>query len=350
VDPTLRAGNRVSTVEVSLQGEIPESLLRAIEGAGVRVVPNAPIVLAHYAGAFSPDATNADALLALVSDPALAADALAAGAIDVVTGEVTAAELRVHFRRAARVAARFRRRIEENERRAPRAIQELGETRDVLERLIDATPNPVMATDPKGRVLVFNRVAESTLGYATQYAREHMHVTDVYATAGEARRVLSEIRGSAGRIVHGLEVRLRHRSGEHVPVLLSAGEVVGSDGQAIATIGVFQDLREQMSLKHRLQATTEQLIATEKRAATIELAGAAAHELNQPLTAVMGILELCELRTDLDEDLRKKLQRAHSQLARMAEIVKALARTSRSRTTAYVGAQRILELEADDSD
>jgi PAS domain S-box-containing protein len=340
---------QVTALEVSLQGEIPEPFLRAIEAAGVQVVSTAPIVLAHYAGGFPTTASNAAALLALVSDPDHAADALAAGAVDVVIAP-TADDVRAHVARAARFVARFALRIEEDENRAATALQALGETRDVLERLIDATPNPVMATDPKGRVLVFNRVAESTLGYATAYAREHMHVTDVYATPSEARRVLSEIRGSAGRIVHGLEVRLRHRSGEHVPVLLSACEVVGPDGEAIATIGVFQDMREQISLKNRLRATTEQLIATEKRAATIELAGAAAHELNQPLTAVMGILELCELRPDLDDDVRKKLQRALAQLGRMAEIVKALARTSRPRTTGYVGGQRILALEADESD
>jgi PAS domain S-box-containing protein len=335
------------TFEVSLEGEIPEAYRQAIEAAGLNVVTGAPIVLAHYAGGFPAAATNAEALLALTSEPDLAADAIAAGAVDVVTAPSALLE---HIERAARFVARFRIRAEENEQRAQDAIQALGETRDVLERLIDATPNPVMATDPKGRVLVFNRVAESTLGYATAYAREHMHVTDVYATPSEARRVLAEIRGSAGRIVHGLEVRLRHRSGEHVPVLLSACEVVGADGAAIATIGVFQDMREQMSLKNRLQATTEQLIATEKRAATIELAGAAAHELNQPLTAVMGIVELCELRPDLDDEVRKKLQRAHAQLARMADIVKSLARTSRPRTTGYVGGQRILALEGDESD
>jgi PAS domain S-box-containing protein len=334
------------SVEVALEGGVPESIRRAIAEAGVRVVAGAPIVVAPYAGTFPAAAQGAESLVALVSDPSAADAALAAGALDVIVGEPTAADIRVHLARVAR----FRARLDENEQRAKRALQELGETRDVLERLIDATPNPVMATDPRGRVLVFNRVAESTLGYASAYAREHMHVTDVYATAGEARRVLAEIRSSAGRIVHGLEVRLRHRSGEHVPVLLSAGEVVGPDGEAIATIGVFEDLREQMSLKHRLRATTEQLIATEKRALTIELAGAAAHELNQPLTAVMGILELCELRTDLDDDVRKKLQRALSQLTRMAEIVKALARTSRPRTTGYVGGQRILELHGDDTD
>ena len=335
------------TFEVSLEGEIPEPFQQAIDAAGITVVTGAPIVLAHYAGAFPAAATKAEVLLALVSEPDLAADALAAGAVDVVTAPSALLE---HIERAARFVARFRIRAEENEQRALDAIQALGETRDVLERLIDATPNPVMATDPKGRVLVFNRVAESTLGYATAYAREHMHVTDVYATPSEARRVLAEIRGSAGRIVHGLEVRLRHRSGEHVPVLLSACEVVGPDGAAIATIGVFQDMREQMSLKNRLQATTEQLIATEKRAATIELAGAAAHELNQPLTAVMGIVELCELRPDLDDEVRKKLQRAHAQLGRMADIVKSLARTSRPRTTGYVGGQRILALEGDEPD
>jgi PAS domain S-box-containing protein len=195
-------------------------------------------------------------------------------------------------------------------------------------------------------VLVFNRAAEAALGYESQWARDHMHVTEVYADASDARRVLAELRAQAGGIAQ-VEVRLRARSGEIIPVELAAAEVFSAKGTPIATVGVFDDQRPELALKRRLAATTEQLIATEKRAAAMEVAGAAAHELNQPLTAVMGSLELLHLREDLPAGVHTRLDRAYEQLERMAEIVRSLARTSRPRTVGYVGQTRILDLSSD---
>jgi signal transduction histidine kinase len=144
-----------------------------------------------------------------------------------------------------------------------------------------------------------------------------------------------------------LEVRLRARSGEHFPVLLSAAEVSAADGMPLATVGVFEDLRREQALRNRLEQTTEQLIETEKRAAAMEVAGAAAHELNQPLTAVMGCLELLEFKSDLDTDTKERIQRATVQLERMAEIVRSLASSKRTTTIGYVGHTRILDLHSD---
>ena len=223
----------------------------------------------------------------------------------------------------------LRRRMRRAERDSRRALAELQSTRDLLGRLIDATPDPVMAVDLRGRVLVFNRAAESALGYDAAWALAHMHVTDVYVDRTEARRVLSAIRNSPDGIVQHLEARLRARSGEQLPVSLSAAEVYAADGMPIGTVGVFMDRRREIALRERLEQTTAQLIASERRAAHVDVAGAAANELNQPLTAVMGALEMVDLRSDLPGDVKDRLGRAYLQLDRMADIVRRLALSTR---------------------
>ena len=45
----------------------------------------------------------------------------------------------------------------------------------------------------------------------------------------------------------------------------------------------------------------------------------------QPLTAVMGSLEILELRADLPDDVKARIDRAYGQLERMARIVRAVA-------------------------
>ena len=213
-----------------------------------------------------------------------------------------------------------------------RMASEISRAHDFLERLIDASPDPIIASEAKGQVLLFNRAAEKLLGYSSQEARARLHVSDLYADARDSTQVLMAIRSSPEGRCENFRTRLRSRTGDR-------------DGETVATVGVFRDTRESDSLTSRLRDATNQLIASEKRSAATELAGATAHELNQPLTSVMGILELAILKAEEDEDLRERLERAYNQLERMAEIVRSLSRITRYRTKQYVEGIDILDLD-----
>ena len=317
-------------------------LRRTVEDAGFVIGIDAGVLVAPWP-AHEPE-PGGPLTVALVDSPERLDAALAAGAVDALVWPDDAAALPGRLSPLTRAAGQMDRRTRALERQSRRAVVELQSTRDLLGRLIDATPNPVMAVDMRGRVLVFNRAAETALGYHAAWARAHMHVTDVYVDASEARRVLNAIRTSPDGLVQQLEARLRARSGEQLPVLLSAAEVYAADGMPIGTVGVFQDRRQELALKERLERTTGQLIESEKRSAHAEVAGAAAHELNQPLTAVMGALEMLELRDDLPADVQQRLGRAFLQLDRMADIVRRLASSSRPNPVGYVGGTSIHDL------
>ena len=338
--------------QIALTGNPPSSIQEQLEQGGLEIDEGADLTL-HWC----PDSTaissirsladHDEAVIAIVSNQTLADDAIRAGAIDAWEGLPAGDELRRQLDSMIRLHHLWRRKMRRRERSVRRTLNDLQTTQDLLGRLINATPNPVMAADMRGRVLVFNQAAEAALGYESSWAKAHMHVTEIYASQADARRVLSSIRNSPDRMAVGLEIRLRARSGEQFPVLLSAAEVSAADGMPMATVGVFEDLRREHALRSRLEQTTEQLIATEKRASAMAVAGAAAHELNQPLTTVMGCLELLELKTDLDTDTRARIQRAYTQLERMADIVRSLASTKKSKTIGYVGQTRILDLHQD---
>jgi len=65
-----------------------------------------------------------------------------------------------------------------------------------------------------------------------------------------------------------------------------------------------------------------------------ELAGAAAHELNQPLTSVLGFSELLFRRTRENEKGREELAAILREAERMAGIVKKIGKITRYETTA----------------
>lgn len=332
--------------DVYILGDLPAAAAAALEAVGVECGRRGAVALGVWPSTHEPVAIDDRFFVAIVADSAHASEALEAGAIATLQRPVDPTAVRTVLLPLIRAGATAQARLRGERRKARRAMAELQSTRDLLGRLIDATPNPVMASDMQGRVLVFNRAAEAALGYESRWARDHMHVTEIYADPGVARRVLSGIRDSPSGMMQAVAVRLRARSGEQIPVLLSAAEVYAADGMPIATVGVFEDQRQEVALRNRLEKTTEQLIASEKRAAAIEVAGAAAHELNQPLTMVMGALEMLEMRADLPEDVHRRVERAYVQLERMAEIVRRLGDTTRPRSKGYVGKTRILDLNA----
>lgn len=200
-----------------------------------------------------------------------------------------------------------------------------GGARDLLERLIAACPDPVIASDLQGRLLLFSRSAETILEYsAADVLDATFHVGELYADPGDASRVMAEMRSGSDRSATGIRVRLRTRRGEAIPVRLSASLVHDFAGRPVASVGIFRDERALHTLSERLASATDQLVKSEKRAAAAAVAAATGHELNQPLTSVMGMVELMRMDASLPEGTQDRLERSMVQLERMAEIVRTM--------------------------
>ena len=334
-------------MRVRLHEALAPELVELLLDLGVEVDPQASVGLLGPGGELPRETLEIEepvAWIALVQDEDQEVAALAQGANDVVRGTPTARSLEARVAAQRRMVRAWRRRMQAQQRQARRALDELANTQDLLGRLIDATPNPVMAVDVRGRVLVFNRAAELALGYDAEYARTQMHVTNIYANPADARQVLAELRANEGGTVSAVSVRLRARWGEQIPVELSAAEVRDAHGNLVATVGVFQDMREHVALKARLDSTTDQLIAAEHRNAAISKAAEAAFEINQPLTALMGTMEMLEMEAGLSERSLSRLARAQSHLIRIRDTVRAFGQLSRPTENEAGRSSRMSEL------
>lgn len=322
-------------IRVSLRGSFPAPVRRSLERAGLVAGEAGEIVLVWYDGRElredSIDGTDLTSLasrdepiVALVPRADLVESALKAGATEVLTSLPPPAELIARMVALARYADRWRHRVRGGQRRLEKASDDLIRARGLLDRILEVTPNPVVVADLRGRIVRVNPAGEQFLGYASKDALEHLHVTDIYADVGDARHVHAEIRSAENGLATIPEVRLRTRGGEHVPVRLYAGELYDGQGEPIATFGLIQDDRELLAMRERLEDAGERLILAEQRASAIGAASSVAHELNQPLTAVMAALEILELRRDLPTDVTPRLSRAYAQLERMARLIRSL--------------------------
>jgi signal transduction histidine kinase len=153
-----------------------------------------------------------------------------------------------------------------------------------------------------------------------------------------------ELESGVGRI-ENFRTELVTPSGEQIPIHLSAA-ILREGGRDAGTVGIFSDLRDRIHMEQRLAAAQEQLKMSEKQALVAQLAGTAAHELNQPLTSIMGYAELLKRRAP-DDPLSQRTSTVIIQEAeRMADIVRKLGSMTRLETIQYVGNTQIFDINA----
>lgn len=221
-------------------------------------------------------------------------------------------------------------------------------SQSLLDGLLATLPYPAVVADLEGRILLFSDAAESVLGFSASEARRELLVQDLFVDTNTVPSVLDILREQPDRRLRGRRVRLRAQDGESVPARLSARWLVDEGGEPIAWLALLEDRREVANLEARLNRSTDRLVASEKRTTTMEIAGAAAHHLNQPLTSIMGSIELLANRRDLPPDVRRRVHQIYDQLERMARAVRELAQVQKHTVTHYIGDINILDLSSDD--
>jgi PAS domain S-box-containing protein len=223
-----------------------------------------------------------------------------------------------------------------------RLLGELQQTRTFLETLVDTSVDAIIAVDTQGDIILFNKGAERILGYTAEEVIRRIPVTRLYPH-GVAQEIMATLRHGPGRLTASRK-EIIAKSGEVIPIQLTAW-ILFDNGREVGTAGMFQDLRERLGIERKLSQAQERLLKTEKQAMIAELAGATAHELNQPLTSVLGYAELARRKLSNADECRRILDIIVQETERMAEIVRKIGHLTRYETKSYVGGQRIMDLD-----
>jgi len=96
-----------------------------------------------------------------------------------------------------------------------------------------------------------------------------------------------------------------------------------------------------------LELIQEQLIVNEKNAAMTETAGAIAHELRQPMTTIIGTIDLLSTKHAIKENpnIENRLKIIQKECLRMAETIKQMEGLVEYKTKQYVKDSLIIDLE-----
>lgn len=214
-----------------------------------------------------------------------------------------------------------------------RLQRELAKANDFLNNIIMSSPNAIMAADMKGEIIIWNRAAEEILGYSAREVIGKVNIREIYPD-GAARKIMKMMRGEAyggpGKL-RSYPMNYKRRDGQVIEGSLSASILYDSEGKEIASVGIFVDLKERLQMERKLFETEKQLFHSEKLASIGRLAAGVAHELNNPLGAIMmyGLLALEELSEDTAP--YAYLKKVASQAERCKKIVQGLLDFSRQR-------------------
>jgi len=224
--------------------------------------------------------------------------------------------------------------------------QELIQTMEFLESLIDASVDAIIATDMEQCVRLFNASAARITGYHESDVVGAVTLVDLLGRATAelvTQRVRSAEHGGTGRLEPTM-LDLLDIHGTRIPVQLSAS-LIYEKGEPSAIVLIFADLRDRIRVEERLAEAQKKLAFTEKQGVLAELAGTAAHELNQPLTSMMAYAELLLRQSEPESSGAKAARVLIREAERMAEIVRKIGKITRYETTSYVGHQKIFDLD-----
>jgi PAS domain S-box-containing protein len=198
----------------------------------------------------------------------------------------------------------------------------LYQQQEFARRLVDSFPDLIFVVDTQKRYTFVSPKVKEVLGYDSQEGigmvfGERIHIEEQGAIVAVFDDLIQGKRNFAS-----IEVRIRHKMGDWRRIRCHFSPLYDVNGAIEGVVISGRDITEVKRLE-------EQLIQAEKLAAMGQMLAGVAHELNNPLTAILGASELLRDRAGVDENTRRQLDMTHRQARRAAKIVHNLLEFSR---------------------
>ncbi|HEX5745226.1 MAG TPA: ATP-binding protein [Archangium sp.] len=161
-------------------------------------------------------------------------------------------------------------------------IDELTFVRKYLEELLEKANALILVANRDKKVVVFNQAISRLTGFS----KEEVLGQDVFALVPEDEHLrLASVLAAAmrGEAVPNFELRLRTRTGE-ARASFATSSALTSQGEVEGVMAIGQDVTVVAQLEQRV-------IHAEKLASMGQLAASVAHEINNPMTAVVAYSE-----------------------------------------------------------
>jgi len=205
-----------------------------------------------------------------------------------------------------------------------RAEEALRESEERYRTLFDSSLDGIAFHNMEGRILDANQAYLDMLGYTMGEIKKltYLQLTPKKWYKTEARIVEDEIteRGYSDEY----EKEYIRKDGTVFPVSLRRWLIRDEKGKPVGIWGITRDITEHKQLQDE-KAEWERKAHVASRLASIgQMAAGVAHEINNPLTAVIGYARLLQTKKDIPGDIRQDIDIIHEEAQRVANIVRKL--------------------------
>jgi PAS domain S-box-containing protein len=172
-----------------------------------------------------------------------------------------------------------------------RADASLRESEHAMRLLIDSVPALVWRIDASRTIEFLNQRAAAYLGFAlgdTSTIREHVHPEDREATLRACDIAHAKLEPAS------VICRLRGPTGAYSWFEIRGEPVVDADGRASGWYLFAVDIDNNVRMSEQLKASQAALEKASRMATVAELSASIAHEINQPLSAIVTNSAACD--------------------------------------------------------
>jgi two-component system NtrC family sensor kinase len=192
---------------------------------------------------------------------------------------------------------------------------ELQKERDFSSKILSYTQSLILVTDTEGMISYANR-RWGGLGFQQNQILGHP-LPDLCAASrrGALREALAAV--SRGQQIDNFDLPLIRGDGVSGQFSVNLSPIVGEDGRVNSIVVVMTDVTDSAVLRTKL-------MHAEKMAAVGKLVSGVAHEVNNPLTAILGFTDLLMENPELPESARRDLRVILQEAQRTKQIVQNL--------------------------
>ena len=192
--------------------------------------------------------------------------------------------------------------------------RQLAQQEEFRARLLESFPDLILVVDLEERYTFVSSRARDLLGYAPQDMLGKK-ISELDDHSPELALMYHEI-VSGRQVFASAEYGVRHRDGNWRTMRAAGSQLVDAESKISGVIISVRDITVERKLE-------QQVVQSERLAAMGAMIGGVAHELNNPLTSVMGFSELLR-QVHVDPQYRRYLEMIHKSALRCQKIVQAL--------------------------
>ncbi len=192
--------------------------------------------------------------------------------------------------------------------------RQLRRQEEFRRHLLEGFPDLILVLDPKASYTFVSSRIRDLLGYGPEQLMGKT-IEEVQDNSPELVTLYRSVANGQNALASS-EYGARHQDGSWRTMLGTASPLLDTEGKPAGVIISVRDVTTEKKLE-------QQIIQSERLAAMGQMIGGFAHELNNPLTSILGMTELLQ-ESETSENSRKQLVSLHQQARRAAEIVQNL--------------------------